>query len=53
MKRQSHGRSVAQLEARADPPPPPDGASVAERMEWRLAIAREHLNKGRNRLEKP
>ena len=36
MKRQSHGRSVAQLEARADPPPPPDGASVAERMGWRL-----------------
>ena len=36
MKRQSHGRSVAQLEVRADPPPPPDGASVAERMEWRL-----------------
>lgn len=37
MKRQAHGRSVAQLEVRADPPPPPDGASVAERMEWRLA----------------
>ncbi len=37
MKRQSHGRSVAQLEVRADPPPPPEGASVAERMEWRLA----------------
>jgi len=37
MKRQSHGRSVAQLEVRADPPPPPDGASVAACMEWRLA----------------
>jgi hypothetical protein len=39
MKRQSHGRSVAQLEARADPPLPPAGASVAERMEWRLDTA--------------
>ena len=39
MKRQSHGRSVAQLEARADPPRPPAGASVAERMEWRLDTA--------------
>ena len=35
MKRQSHGRSVVQLEARADLPPPA-GASVAPRMEWRL-----------------
>ena len=39
MKRQSHGRSVAELEARADPPPPPPGAPVAERMEWRLDTA--------------
>ncbi|MCX6874721.1 MAG: hypothetical protein NTW21_13075, partial [Verrucomicrobia bacterium] len=39
MKRQSHGRSVAQLEARADPPRPPLGASVAEHMEWRLDTA--------------
>ena len=30
MKRQSHGRSIAQLEVRADPPPP--DASVAEQM---------------------
>jgi len=30
---------VAQLEARADPPHPPAGASVAERMEWRLDTA--------------
>jgi len=36
MKRQSHGRSVAQLEARADPPRPPADASVAEQMIYRL-----------------
>jgi transposase len=36
MKRQSHGRSVQQLEEHPDPPAPPDGASVAEIMEHRL-----------------
>ena len=36
MKRQSHGRSIAQLEARADPPQPPPDAPVAERMAHRL-----------------
>ncbi|MEI7902789.1 MAG: IS1182 family transposase [bacterium] len=36
MKRQSHGRSVGQLEARADPPRPPADASVAEQMIYRL-----------------
>jgi transposase len=39
MKRQSHGRSVAQLEVHADPPPPPPDASVAERMAHRLDTA--------------
>ena len=39
VKRQSHGRSVAQLEVREDPPPPPDGAPVAEQMAWRLDTA--------------
>jgi hypothetical protein len=39
MSRQSHGRSVAQLEVRADPPPPPENASVAERMTHRLETA--------------
>ena len=39
MKRQSHGRSVAQLEARAAPPSPPAGGSVAERMAHRLETA--------------
>jgi len=39
MKRQSHGRSVAQLEVRDDPPPPPPDASVAERMAHRLDTA--------------
>ncbi len=39
MKRQSHGRSVAQLEVRDDPPPPPPGAPVAERMAHRLDTA--------------
>ena len=40
VKRQSHGRSVAQLEARADPPLPPPDAPVAERMAHRLGTAR-------------
>jgi transposase len=39
MKRQSHGRSVAQLEVREDPPPPPPDATVAERMAHRLDTA--------------
>ncbi|MEI7910948.1 MAG: IS1182 family transposase [Verrucomicrobiota bacterium] len=39
VKRQSHGRSVAQLEVREDPPPPPAGAPVAEHMAWRLDTA--------------
>ena len=39
MARQSHGRSVAQLEVRADPPPPPETATVAERMAHRLDTA--------------
>jgi hypothetical protein len=39
MARQSHGRSVAQLEVQADPPPPPETATVAERMAHRLATA--------------
>ena len=36
MKRQRHGRSVAQLEERAGPPAPPPDAPVAERMAHRL-----------------
>jgi len=36
MERQSHGRSVAQLEVSDDPPPAPPDASVAERMAHRL-----------------
>jgi len=39
MARQKHGRSIAQLEVRADPPPPPENASVAERMTHRLETA--------------
>ena len=39
MKRQSHGRSIAQLEVRDDPPPPPPDAPVAERMAHRLDTA--------------
>ena len=39
MKRHGHGRTVAQLEAHADPPRPPEGASVAEVMAWRLDAA--------------
>ena len=40
MKRQSHGRSVAQLEVRDDPQPPPPDATVAERMRHRLDTAK-------------
>ena len=36
MKRQRHGRSVAELEQRTDPPAPPPDASVMERMAHRL-----------------
>jgi transposase len=39
MKRQSHGRSIAQLEERVDPPAPPPDAPVAERMAHRLDTA--------------
>lgn len=39
MKRQSHGRSIAQLEVRDDPSPPPANAPVAERMAHRLDTA--------------
>ena len=39
MARQHHGCSVAQLEVRADPPPPPATASIAERMAHRLDTA--------------
>lgn len=35
-KRQRHGRSVAQLEVRSDPPAPPPEATTAERMAHRL-----------------
>ena len=39
MKRQSHGRSIAQLEVRDDPPAPPSDAPVAERRAHRLDTA--------------
>jgi transposase len=39
MKRQPHGRSIAQIEERADPPPPPENAPMAERMAHRLDTA--------------
>ena len=35
-KRQRHGRSVAQLEQRADPAAPPEGATIKEKMDHRL-----------------
>ncbi len=37
--RQPHGRSVAQLEVRSDPPEPPPEATPAERMAHRLGTA--------------
>lgn len=39
VKRQPHGRSIAQLEERSDPPPPPENAPIAERMAHRLDTA--------------
>lgn len=36
MKRHHHGRSIAQLEKRDDPPEPPPAATVAEVMRHRL-----------------
>ena len=36
MKRQPHGRSIAQLEVRDDPPPPPPEAPIPEQMAHRL-----------------
>ena len=39
VKRQRHGRSVGELEKRADPPAPPPDAPVAVRMEQRLDTA--------------
>jgi Transposase DDE domain len=35
-KRQRHGRSVAELEQREDPPAPPEGATIKEQMDHRL-----------------
>ncbi len=39
MKRHPHGRSIAQLEKHPDPPPPPEGAPVAETMAHRLSTS--------------
>jgi hypothetical protein len=36
---QKHGRTIGDLEQRADPPPPGEGAEVAEVMAWRLSTA--------------
>jgi hypothetical protein len=35
-KRHRHGRSVAELEEREDPPAPAEGATIKEKMEHRL-----------------
>jgi transposase len=37
--RQKHGRSVADLQQHADPPPPGPGADIAQVMAWRLSTA--------------
>ena len=37
--RKKHGRTVAELEVREDPPPPPEGADIAEVMAWRTSTA--------------
>lgn len=37
--RKKHGRTIAELEVREDPPAPPEGAAIAEIMAWRLSTA--------------
>jgi transposase len=39
VKREKHGRTVAQLERHVDPPPPPPGARLTERMVHRTQTA--------------
>ena len=39
MKREPHGRTVAQLEQREDPQPPPSTATFGQRMSQRTATA--------------
>ena len=43
LRREAHGRSVAQLERREDPPAPPQSASFAERLLHRTATAAGRL----------
>jgi transposase len=35
--RKKHGRTIAELEVREDPPAPPEGAGIAEVMAWRTS----------------
>ena len=35
--RKKHGRTIAELEVREDPPAPPEGAEIAEVMAWRTS----------------
>lgn len=37
--RKKHGRTIAELELREDPPAPPEGAEIAEVMAWRTTTA--------------
>lgn len=37
--RKKHGRTIAELEVREDPPAPPEGAEIAEVMAWRTSTA--------------
>ena len=39
IKRETHGRTVAQLERQVDPPPPPPGALMTEQMKYRTRTA--------------
>ncbi len=39
LKRERHGRGVADLEKREDPPAPDENADIATRMAWRLSTA--------------
>jgi len=39
MGRKKHGRTIAELEVRKDPPAPPEGAEIAEVMAWRTSTA--------------
>ena len=51
--RKKHGRNIAELEAHADPPAPPEGAPIAEVIAWRTSTAegKEQYGKRKETVE--